>query len=89
MKHENKKLQIFSRSDECYQEREIIMPNKSITFDDFLAQKLKDPAFKRGCEIESAKLEDSVAHMKGVVQHEDDHFLQPSEKSENLFGSRS
>lgn len=48
---------------------------KNIQFDDYLAEQLKDPAFKAGLEAESAKLESAVALMTareraGLTQRE-------------------
>ena len=36
---------------------------KNISFDDYLAEQLKDPEFKAGFDAESAKLESAVALM--------------------------
>ncbi|MEE6717102.1 helix-turn-helix transcriptional regulator [Schleiferilactobacillus harbinensis] len=36
------------------------MPNKNIKFDDFLAEKLKQPVFKEGFAAETAKLDCAV-----------------------------
>lgn len=37
------------------------MANKNIVFDDFLSEKLKDPAFKKGFDAELNNLESAVA----------------------------
>lgn len=51
------------------------MANKNIKFDDFLAEKLKNPAFKTGFDAEANKLESAVALMNaredaGLTQRE-------------------
>ena len=48
---------------------------KNISFDDYLAEQLKDPEFKAGFDAESAKLESAVALMSereraGLTQRE-------------------
>lgn len=48
---------------------------KSINFDDYLKEKLKDPDFKKGYDIENAKLKSAVALFKarenaGLTQRE-------------------
>lgn len=49
--------------------------NMEVSFDDFLAEQMKDPVFKAGADAEGAKLESAVALMTerehtGLTQRE-------------------